>query len=428
MIKRPVYLEKLIARKDNGLVKIVTGARRCGKSYMLFTIYHDYLISQGVDESHIIEISLEETENFIYHNPLKLSEFIKSKIIDKSIYYIFIDEIQFVQSIQNPDEALPNADPITFYSVINGLLKKHNVDIYVTGSNSKMLSSDILTEFRGRGDEVRIYPFNFAEFMSAYDGDVYDGWQEYLEYGGMPLAVLSKSHEAKSRYLKNLFEETYIKDVLERKHFTNIDNLNDVLNILASSVGSLTNVQNIQNTFKTVKKEGVSAITISNYIKAFAESFIIEGTNRYDVKGRKYISTPLKYYFVDTGLRNARLNFRQFEETHLMENAIYNELKIRGYDVDVGVVEINEKNENGNGVRKQLEIDFIANKAEQRLYIQSSLSMDDPEKAKIEKRPFTKLNDSFRKIILVKGKQKPHIDEQGFITMGVIDFMLSQEV
>ena len=428
MINRNTYLEKLISRKDNGLVKIVTGIRRCGKSFLLFNIYHEYLRSLGIPEDHIIEISLEETENFIYHNPIKLSDYIKSKITDKYEYYIFIDEIQFVQKIENPDPALKDSDPITFYSVINGLLKKNNVDIYVTGSNSKMLSSDILTEFRGRGDEVRIYPLSFSEFMSTYDGDVYDGWQEYLEYGGMPLAVIAKTHEAKSLYLKNLFEETYIKDVVERNRFKNVDNLNDVLNILASSIGSLTNVQNIMNTFKTVKKESVSAITISNYIKAFQESFIIEGSNRYDVKGRKYISTPLKYYFVDTGLRNARLNFRQFEETHLMENAIYNELKIRGYDVDVGVVEINEKNENGNGIKKQLEIDFIANKAEQRIYIQSALNIDDSEKAKIEKRPFTKLDDNFKKIILIKGKQKEHMDEQGYITMGVINFMLGDEI
>lgn len=428
MKKRIAYLNRLIARKDNGLVKVITGIRRCGKSYLLFTIYHDYLLSIGIDESHIIEVSLEETENFVYHNPLKLSEYIKSKIQDDGQYYIFIDEIQFVQKIENPDPALKNAAPITFYSVINGLLKKRNVDIYVTGSNSKMLSSDILTEFRGRGDEVRIYPFSFAEFMSAYDGDVQDGWQEYLEYGGLPLAVLAKTHEAKSSYLKNLFDETYVKDVIERNHFKNAYNLNDVLNVLASSIGSLTNVENIKNTFESKKKEKISAATISNYIQAFSEAFIISGANRYDVKGRKYISTPLKYYFVDTGLRNARLNFRQFEETHLMENAIYNELKRRGYDVDVGVVEIFEANEKGSGIRKQLEIDFIANRAEERVYIQSALNMDDAEKAKTEKRPFTKLGDNFKKIFLVKGKQKTHVDEMGYITMGVINFMLGDEL
>lgn len=376
----------------------------------------------------MLEKTTEETENFVYHNPLKLSEYIKSKIQDDGQYYIFIDEIQFVQKIENPDPALKNAAPITFYSVINGLLKKRNVDIYVTGSNSKMLSSDILTEFRGRGDEVRIYPFSFAEFMSAYDGDVQDGWQEYLEYGGLPLAVLAKTHEAKSSYLKNLFDETYVKDVIERNHFKNAYNLNDVLNVLASSIGSLTNVENIKNTFESKKKEKISAATISNYIQAFTEAFIISGANRYDVKGRKYISTPLKYYFVDTGLRNARLNFRQFEETHLMENAIYNELKRRGYDVDVGVVEIFETNEKGSGIRKQLEIDFIANRAEERVYIQSALNMDDAEKAKTEKRPFTKLGDNFKKIFLVKGKQKTHVDEMGYITMGVINFMLGDEL
>ncbi len=427
MINRSAYLDRLVSRKDNGMVKVITGTRRSGKSFLLFTIYHQYLVKNGVKENHIIEVSLEETENFALHNPMKLSEHIKSRIKDKKPYYIFIDEIQFVQSVQNPDPMLKDAAPITFYSVINGLLKLGNADIYVTGSNSKMLSSDILTEFRGRGDEVRVYPLNFKEFMSVYKGDVRDGWQEYLEYGGLPLAVLAKNHEAKSRYLKNLFEETYIKDVVERNHFKHTDNLNDVLNILSSSVGSLTNVQKIQNTFKSVKKESVSAVTISHYIKALEESFIIEGANRYDVKGRKYISTPLKYYFVDTGLRNARLNFRQFEETHLMENVIYNELKIRGYDVDVGVVEVNEKNEKGNGIKKQLEIDFVANRAEERIYIQSALSIDDAQKAAQKIRPFTKLQDSFKKIVLVKGKQNAHTDERGIITMGVIDFLLEGE-
>lgn len=427
MIERPIYLERLISRKDNGLVKIITGIRRCGKSFVLFNIYHDYLVSSGIKENHIIEINLEETENYVYHNPIKLSEFIKSKIKDTKKYYVFIDEIQLVQKISNPDNALQNTDQITFYSVINGLLKKQNVDIYVTGSNSKMLSSDIRTEFRGRGDEVRIYPSNFSEFMSVYKGDVYDGWQEFLEYGGLPLCILSKTHEAKSRYLKNLFEQTYISDVIERNHIKNEDNLNDVLNILSSAVGSLTNNLKIQNTFKSLKKENINQSTIAKYIKILCECFLIEGSNRYDVKGRKYISTPLKYYFVDTGLRNARLNFRQFEETHLMENVIYNELKIRGYDVDVGVVETYETNSKGSGVKKQLEIDFIANKAEKRLYIQSALNIDDEEKAYIEKRPFTKIEDSFQKIILVKGKQKAHTDEYGYITMGVIDFLLGDE-
>ena len=427
MFQRKIYLDKLIARKENGLVKIITGVRRCGKSYLLFTLYYKYLISIGVPDDHIVRVSLEEAENFVCHNPLKLAEHIKAQLKDSDTYYIFIDEIQFVQSIENPDPALKKSDPITFYSVINGLLKKNNVDIYVTGSNSRMLSSDIMTEFRGRGDEVRIYPLNFAEFMSLYKGSAADGWQEFLEYGGLPLAVLAGTHEAKSRYLKNLFEETYIKDVVERNNFKNMENLNDLLNILASSVGSLTNARNIQNTFLSMKNENVALNTVNNYIRALSDAFIIESANRYDVKGRKYISTPLKYYFVDTGLRNAKLNFRQFEETRLMENVIFNELKVRGFDADVGVVETYEKNIRGSSIRKQLEIDFVANKAEKRIYIQSALNIDEPEKAKTEKRPFTKINDSFQKLILVKGQQKARTDENGYVTMGVIDFLLDRE-
>ena len=425
MYKRQIYLEKLIARKDNGLIKIITGVRRCGKSFLLFRLYKDYLNSIGIDDSHIIQISLEETENFSLHNPLMLDSHIKKRLIDKNQYYIFLDEIQFVKSIKNPDTAIPDAEPITFYSVLNGLLKRQNTDIYVTGSNSKMLSGDILTEFRGRGDEVRIYPLSFYEFMEQYKGDVRDGWDEYLMYGGLPLAVSAKNHEAKSSYLKNLFTETYIKDVIERNKFKNEENISDLLNILASSVGSLTNSLNIQNTFRSVKKQNVSVNTIASYTKALQAAFLIDCAKRFDIKGRKYISTPLKYYFVDTGLRNALLNFRQNEETHLMENIIFNELKIRGYDVDVGVVEIYETNKNGSGQKKQLEIDFVANKAQDRLYIQSALSISDVSKATVEFRPFLNVTDSFRKIILVGGKKAPQITEQGFTIMGVINFLQS---
>lgn len=425
MYKRQIYLEKLIARKDNGLIKIITGVRRCGKSFLLFRLYKDYLNSIGIDDSHIIQISLEETENFSLHNPLTLDSHIKKRLIDKNQYYIFLDEIQFVKSIKNPDTAIPDAEPITFYSVLNGLLKRQNTDIYVTGSNSKMLSGDILTEFRGRGDEVRIYPLSFSEFMEQYKGDVRDGWDEYLMYGGLPLAVSAKNHEAKSSYLKNLFTETYIKDVIERNKFKNEENISDLLNILASSVGSLTNSLNIQNTFRSVKKQNVSVNTIASYTKALQAAFLIDCAKRFDIKGRKYISTPLKYYFVDTGLRNALLNFRQNEETHLMENIIFNELKIRGYDVDVGVVEIYETNKNGSGQKKQLEIDFVANKAQDRLYIQSALSISDVSKTTVEFRPFLNVTDSFRKIILVGGKKAPQITEQGFTIMGLINFLQS---
>ena len=424
MYKRLVYLDKLIARKDNGMVKVITGVRRCGKSFLLFKIYKDYLNSLGVDDAHIIQISLEETENFPLHNPLTLNSYIKKLIGDGDRYYIFLDEIQLVKSVKNPDPTIPDAEPITFYSVLNGLLKKMNVDVYVTGSNSKMLSGDILTEFRGRGDEVRVYPLSFAEFMEQYDGDMRDGWDEYLMYGGLPLAVSAKTHEAKSSYLKTLFTETYIKDVLERNKFKNEENLSDLLNILASSVGSLTNSFNIQNSFLSQKKQNVSVNTIASYTKALQEAFLIDSALRFDVKGRKYISTPLKYYFVDTGLRNALLNFRQIEENHLMENVIFNELKIRGYDVDVGVVGIYETNKKGSGQKKQLEIDFVANRAQERLYIQSALSMADDEKAAVELRPFLNVNDSFKKIVLVGGKKAFVTTEQGFVIMGIINFLL----
>lgn len=425
-VQRDIYLKKLISRRENGLAKIITGIRRCGKSFLLFNLYKEYLLSLGIRPNRIIEISLEETENFKYHNPLVLAKFLKEKTKGKGLYYVFIDEIQLVQSLPNPDPVLKNAAPITFYSVINGLLKQGNTDIYITGSNSRMLSGDILTEFRGRGDEVRVYPFSFAEFMSIYSSDVYSGWQEYIEYGGMPMAVLEHTHEAKSRYLKNLFEETYIRDILERNRFRDSDSLENIVDILASGIGSLISVQKILNTFRSEKKEGISADTISSRIKALENAFIIEKARRYDVKGRKYISSPVKYYFADHGLRNARLNFRQIEENHIMENIIYNELRIRGYDADTGVVETYEKNNNGNNVRKQLEIDFVANRGAERLYIQSALNIDDPAKASSEKRPFIKTTDSFRKILLVKGRQPQRTDDSGIITMGVIDFLLEE--
>lgn len=426
MYKRQIYLDKLIERKDNGLIKIITGVRRCGKSFLLFKLYKEYLNKSGIEDSHIIQISLEETQNFSLHNPLALDAHLKKLLADKKQYYIFLDEIQFVKSIKNPDTSLSDAEPITFYSVLNSLLKRENVDVYVTGSNSKMLSGDILTEFRGRGDEVRVYPLSFSEFMENYQGDIRDGWDEYLMYGGLPLAVNAKSHEAKSSYLKNLFTQTYIKDVIERNKFKNEENISDLLNILASSVGSLTNSLNIQNTFLSVKKQSVSINTISSYTKALQDAFLIDSAKRFDIKGRKYISTPLKYYFVDTGLRNALLNFRQIEENHLMENIIFNELKIRGYDVDVGVVEIYETNKKGSGQKKQLEIDFVANKAQERLYIQSALTMADEEKAAIELRPFLNVNDSFRKIVLVGGKKAPQTTDHGFTIMGILNFLTSE--
>lgn len=424
-VKRDIFLKRLIARRKNGMVKVITGIRRCGKSYLLGVLYKNYLLSNGVKDDHIIEIPLDEPDNYKFHNPLKLEKFIKRQIKDKGDYYIFIDEVQFVKRIKVRDPELEEKDEITFYSVINSLLRKENVDVYVTGSNSKMLSSDIRTEFRGRGDEVRLTPFTFSEFMEVFSGDARDGWDEYLVYGGLPLAVLANGHEAKSRYLKNLFEETYLKDVVERGKIRKPEHLADVVDVLASSIGSLTNPLNLENTFKTVKREVLKSKTISSYIAKLKNAFLIEQAKRYDIKGRKYISALTKYYFADSGLRNARLDFRQIEETHLMENIIFNELRVQGFDVDVGVVEVFEKNAIGNGIRKQLEIDFMANRGTERYYIQSALNIDEPAKALQERRPFTKLGDSFRKIIIVKGKMPPRTDDNGYITVGIIDFLLS---
>lgn len=424
-VKRDIFLKRLIARRKNGMVKVITGIRRCGKSYLLGVLYKNYLLSNGVKDDHIIEIPLDEPGNYKFHNPLKLEKFIKRQIKDKGDYYIFIDEVQFVKRIKVRDPELEEKDEITFYSVINSLLRKENVDVYVTGSNSKMLSSDIRTEFRGRGDEVRLTPFTFSEFMEVFSGDARDGWDEYLVYGGLPLAVLANGHEAKSRYLKNLFEETYLKDVVEHGKIRKPEHLADVVDVLASSIGSLTNPLNLENTFKTVKREVLKSKTISSYIAKLKNAFLIEQAKRYDIKGRKYISALTKYYFADSGLRNARLDFRQIEETHLMENIIFNELRVQGFDVDVGVVEVFEKNAIGNGIRKQLEIDFMANRGTERYYIQSALNIDEPAKALQERRPFTKLGDSFRKIIIVKGKMPPRTDDNGYITVGIIDFLLS---
>ena len=423
-VNRQDYLNRLINRRLNGMVKVITGLRRSGKSFLLFNLYRSYLNSIGVDDAHIIEVALDDADNYVYHNPRKLLKYIRSKIVDSAEYYIFIDEIQFVKSVKVKDPEIKNPESITFYSVVNALLRLRNVDVYVTGSNSRMLSKDVMTEFRGRGDEVRVRPFSFAEFMSAYDGDVRDGWDEYLEYGGMPLAVMAKGHEAKSRYLKNLFEETYLRDVIERYRIRKPEALNDVVNVLASSVGSLTNPERLANTFRTVKRESILPKTIGAYIKKLTDSFLIDGVRRFDIKGRKYIASTLKYYFADVGLRNARLGFRQNEPTHLMENVIYNELVTRGYDVDVGVVELFGKDERGNGLKKQVEIDFVATMADKRYYIQSALKIDDDEKRAQEVRPLIKVGDSFTKMILVDGKRAPRRDEAGNLVMGVIDFLL----
>ncbi len=428
MIKRDKYLNKLISKKENGLIKVITGIRRSGKSYLLFEIYKDYLISSGVAEENIIGLALDETANAKYRNPFELDEYIKSKIVDKSqMYYVFIDEIQKVSNVQNPYVDDPN-ETVGFADVLLGLMKIKNVDLYVTGSNSKMLSSDILTEFKDRGDEIRVAPLSYGEFYEAYQGDKRGAWKEYFTYGGMPLAVSKKTHEEKSKYLKDLFKKTYITDVVERNNIRkDISVLEDLLNIVSSSIGSLTNSAKLSKTFKSVKQIDISGATIDKYLDCFIDAFILQSAERYDIKGKKYIGSPLKYYFADVGLRNARLNFRQQEENHIMENIIYNELLYREFDVDVGVVEVNGKNEQGKSQRTQLEVDFVANKASKRYYIQSALNIDSAEKREQETKSLNKIGDSFKKIVVVREDIVPWHDEQGILYVGVEQFLLAPE-
>ena len=406
-IKRDLYLERLINRKENGLIKIVTGIRRCGKSYLLDPIYKNYLLENKVKEDHIIKIDLDERKNNKYLNPDTLDAYIRSLIVDKDMYYIILDEIQKVED---------------FESVLNGFLHIDNVDIYITGSNSKFLSSDIRTEFRGRGDEVRVLPLTFAEFISAYEGNNDDAWKEYITYGGLPRILSQKTEEQKSKYLKDLFERTYLSDIIERNNIQRIDVLDTLVNILASSVGSLTNPKKLSDTFISNSMKDVSINTITSYINYLLESFLIEKAQRYDVKGKQYISTPSKYYFSDIGLRNARLNFRQQEEDHIMENIIYNELLYRGYNVDVGVVEIRE-----NNIRKQTEVDFVCNQTDKRYYIQCALSLPTREKTLQEERPLMNINDNFKKIIIVKDNIKSWITEEGISVIGIQEFLLNKD-
>lgn len=428
MIARPDYLNKLISKKENGLIKIITGNRRCGKSYLLFTIYHEYLVSAGIAENQIIELALDETVNAKYRNPIELDSYIRSLVSDKSKqYYVFLDEIQKVDEIQNPYVDNPNSK-ITFVDTVLGLMKIKNVDLYITGSNSKMLSSDILTEFRDRGDEIRVYPLSFAEFYTSFKGDKNEAWKEYYTYGGMPLAVTKKTPEEKSKYLKDLFTGTYLKDVLERHTITNsTSDLEELLNIISSSIGSLTNPLNLSNTFKTVKKRNLAPETISTYLDYFKDAFLIDSAVRYNIKGKKYISTPLKYYFVDVGLRNTRLNFRQQEENHIMENIIFNELKIRGFDVDIGVIEHNTKDATGKSRRNFLEIDFVANKGSNRFYIQSALYVDTQEKREQETQSLNRIHDSFKKIVVVKDDIEPWQDDKGIQYIGIEQFLLEKD-
>ena len=429
IIKRDYYLKKIIDKRENGRIKIITGIRRCGKSYLLFNLYREYLLSIGVKRNQMISIALDEIDNVEYRNPFRLNDYIKEKTKNKNQkYYIFIDEIQLSVAVSNPylDSKEQN---ITFVDVLLGLMKRSNLDIYVTGSNSKMLSSDVLTQFRDRGDEIKVYPFSFSEFYSCYEGDKGKAFDEYCLYGGMPMSVQLSSHEKKSEYLKNIFTSTYIKDVVERnKILKDTSIMEDLLDIISSSIGSLSNPTKLANTFMSEKNIKISQFTVSHYLDYFIDAFLIEKARRYDVKGRKYISSPYKYYFSDIGLRNARLNFRQNEQSHIMENVIYNELRMRGLNVDVGVVEYNYKDENKKTIKKNLEVDFVINRGSNRYYIQSALNVDTKEKQMQETESLRRTGDSFKKIVIVRNNIVPRYDDNGILYIGVEDFLLDETV
>ena len=429
MYQREQYLNEIISKKDNGRIKIITGLRRSGKSVLLFQLYRDWLIKEGIHEDHIIALALDVLENAKYRNPIELDKYVRDRMVaDGEKYYIFIDEIQFVAEIQNPYVDNPDAK-ISFIDVVLGFMQMKNADVYVTGSNSRMLSSDILTQFRDRGDEIRVYPLSFAEFYREYKGDKRGAWQDYYTYGGMPFVTSLETHEEKSRYLKDLFDRTYIKDVLERHEIKNdAAVLSILLDILASGIGSLTNPTRLSNTFKSERQIAIGSETIEKYIGYYEEAFLIEKAVRYDIKGRKYIGTPAKYYYTDLGLRNARLGFRQLEETHIMENVLYNDLIRRGMDVDVGVVEYNTKDSAGKKIRKQLEVDFVVNKGEKRFYIQSALSIADPEKKEQEIASLKRIPDSFSKIVVVRDYLKPWQDENGIVYLGIEQFLLDEDI
>lgn len=426
-IRRDLYLNKLIKRKNNGLIKVVTGIRRCGKSYLLNNLFYNHLIESGVADDHIIRFAFDSADDLYLIgesliqiekekrgvDPEKFMAYIRSQIVDNGMYYLLLDEIQLLDC---------------FETVLNGYLRKDNMDVFVTGSNAKLLSKDIITQFAGRGDEVHMYPLSFAEFMTIYKGDKYAGLEEYMLYGGIPIVVLREDANEKASALENLFTEIYLRDITQRNRVKNIGELEDLLNILSSSIGSLTNPEKLKNTFKSVKKSKITSQTIKKYIDYFEDSFLIESALRYDIKGKSYIETPKKYYFSDLGLRNARINFRQFEPTHSMENVIYNELRMRGYNVDVGVIATTEKNQEGKVVRKQLEVDFVCNLGSSRYYIQSAYSLPDETKRTQEIRPFRKIDDSFKKIVITKDFVHPYYDDYGILTVNIYDFLLDPEI
>jgi uncharacterized protein len=412
-ISRDKYLNKLIGKKHNGLIKVITGIRRCGKSYLLFTMFRQHLVNSGVNEDHIVSIALDDFKNRFLTDPEHLYDYVVSSVKDSEQYYLFLDEIQLVSH---------------FESVLNGLMRMQNIDIYVTGSNSRFLSSDIITEFRGRGDEIRVYPLSFAEFNSVRSDNFDRSWEDYIMYGGMPLVSLQSSDEDKSGYLKGLVEQVYITDIINRYNLRGLDEMGDLFNVLASNIGSLTNPKRLSDTFRSVKGIRLSQSTIASYIGYFEDAFLINRAYRFDIKGNRYINTPLKYYFVDTGIRNARLNFRQQEETHLMENVIFNELLIRGYCVDVGMVEYSSKGDDGKIVRNQLEIDFVANKGGKRLYIQSAYSLSDPAKMHQEQQSVLHVHDSFPKILIQRPYCKSWYSDEGLRVICLEDFLMGAEL
>lgn len=421
IIRRDVYLNRIISKMENGLIKVITGIRRCGKSFLLFNLFHDYLIENGIEEKQIISIALDDDLFVKYRDPDKLSKYIRGKIVNSDMYYILIDEVQY--AITNDE--LKNPENIKLYNVLNGLMRLRNVDIYVTGSNSKMLTKDVMTAFRGRGDEVKIYPISFKEYYSFVGGDKSDAYEEYALYGGMPLVLTKNSDAEKVNYLQALFTEVYFKDIAERYDIELPDVLSELTDDLCSSVGSLTNANRISNTLRTVKNIKVSSTTISYYLNYLTESFLFSNAKRYDIKGKKYFEYPSKYYCTDIGLRNARLNFRQQEETHIMENIIYNELLCREYSVDVGVVEIVETNA-GKRTKKQCEIDFVVNRGLKKYYIQSALSVSEPAKLETELRPLKNTKDFFKKIIITKTSMRPWTDDDGILHLGLYEFLLNE--